>query len=325
MLIPVQRKFNKPTKTGFGNRRPFHKPSFSKPPISLRFLWIIFGVFALFYGVFLLFKYTLFVPEYTIATIDYSLSNVQTYDDPYFYKMISTAIKWENYRVAQWNESSILKQLQVNYPFVQSFSITYKWPNRVFVKVSFEEPKLIVFQWNLRYAVYKNNFFQLFSWNRLGSGALRVELFPSLEPIPVVSTGILLSGGAFSGSGLSGVHLSGAGLSWSVVSGIKLPPKSSLTGSLTGLFYQEPFDHFMSNLQTIYEAFPNAKYFKYLVGGQRIVVWLPNDRTVYINLRVDLSLQLQNYLYLKQYYAEFSKLKEIDLGSIEMDKVIVRK
>jgi hypothetical protein len=93
MLIPVQRKFNKPTKTGFGNRRPFHKPSFSKPPISLRFLWIIFGVFALFYGVFLLFKYTLFVPEYTIATIDYSLSNVQTYDDPYFYKMISTAIK----------------------------------------------------------------------------------------------------------------------------------------------------------------------------------------------------------------------------------------
>jgi hypothetical protein len=34
---------------------------------------------------------------------------------------------------------------------------------------------------------------------------------------------------------------------------------------------------------------------------------------------------LQNYQYLKQYYSDFAKLKLIDLWSIEMDKVIVRK
>ena len=247
------------------------------------------------------------MPEYTITKVDYALANVQVYDDPYLYKYITTLIKWENYRVVQRNQSTLLQEIQSSYPFVQTLSIVYKWPNRVFVRVNFDEPRLVVFQWNLRYAVYDHRFFQLFSGNRLWSGALRVELFPGLH--------------SFSAESI----VSGAVISGAVVTGVSVPVQSPVPWSLTGLFFQEPFDHFLSNLQTIYDAFPNAKYYQYLVGGQRIVVWLPNDRQVYINLPVDISLQLQNYQYLKQYYSDFSKLKEIDLWSIEMDKVIVRK
>lgn len=278
---------------------------------------------AFFYGLFLLLKYTLFVPEYTITKVDYSLSNVKIYDDPYLYKAISTLIKWENYRVVQWNEDSILKQLQITYPFVQSFTVTYKWPGTVFVKLSFEEPKLIVYQWNLRYAVYNEQFFQLLSGNNLGSGALSLELFSAFEAAPVAVNPPVLTGKLLSGNILFGTVSSGVIVSWNkttLLSGV-----AQSHGALTGLFYLESFDHFMADFQTIAQAFPNAKYFKYLVGGQRMVIWLPNDRTVYINLPVDIWLQLQNYLYLKQYYPDFAKLKEIDLWSIEMDKVIVRK
>lgn len=323
MLMPVQRKFNKSSRTDFGRWGTSKKIKSLTKWVSFRALWIIFAVFVLFYGIFLLLKYTLFVPEYTITTVDYSLSNVKIYDDPYLYKAISTLIKWENYRVVQWNESSILKQLQTMYPFVQSFTVTYKWPGRVFVKLSFEEPKLIVYQWNLRYAVYNEQFFQLFSGNTLGSGALRVELFSAFEAAPVAVNTPVLTGKLLSGNSLSGTVSSGVTVSWNkttLLSGV-----AQSHGALTGLFYLESFDHFMSDFQTIAQAFPNAKYFKYLVGGQRMVIWLPNDRTVYINLPVDIWLQLQNYLYLKQYYSDFSKLKEIDLWSIEMDKVIVRK
>lgn len=276
MLIPVQKKFKKTSTSAFS--RSSKKVNFSKPPISYRMIWIIFSVFIVCYGIFLLLKYTLFVPEYTITKIDYTLANVQTYDDPYFYKLVSTLIKWENYRVVQWKHDSVLSAIQAQYPFVSDFSLVYKWPNKVFFKAYFDEPKLVVFNGNLRYAVYEHHSVQLFSGNILWSGALRVELFPSR-------------------SGLA----------------------------LTGLFYKKSFDSFVSDLTTIYSSFPTAKYFIYLVGGQRIIVWLPKDREVYINLLVDVLLQLQNYQYLKQYYKDFSKLKVIDLWSIEMDKVIVRK
>lgn len=323
MLMPVQRKFNKSSRTDFGRWGTSKKIKSLTKWVSFRALWIIFAVIAFFYGIFLLFKYTLFVPEYTITKVDYDLSNVKIYDDSYLNKVIFTLIKWENYRVVQWNEDSILKQLQISYPFVQSFTVTYKWPGTVFVKLSFEEPKLIVYQWNLRYAVYNEQFSQLFSGNNLGSGALSLELFSAFEAAPV-STGISLSGNMLLGAVSSGVTISSGVL----VSGNKATLLSGVNqyhGALTGLFYLESFDHFMADFQTIAQAFPNAKYFKYLVGGQRMVIWLPNDRTVYINLPVDIWLQLQNYLYLKQYYSDFSKLKEIDLWSIEMDKVIVRK
>lgn len=276
MLFPVQKKFTKQTRSHFPHNSKKQKGT--KHHFSFRVLWITFGVILLCYSFFLLLKYTLFVPEYIISKVDYALANVQDYDDPYFYKSVSTLLKGENYRLVELNHSSVLSQIQAKYPFVSDYSLTYKGPNKVFFKAYFNEPKLIVFNGNLRYAVYGNSFFQFFSGNRLWSGALRVELFP-------VSSGM----------------------------------------TFTGLFYKKSFDSFISDMNTIQSSFPTAKYFVYLVGGQRIIVWLPKDREVYINLLVDVLLQVQNYQYLKQYYTDFTKLKVVDLWSIEIDKVIVRK
>ena len=316
MLIPVQKKFSKSKSTRFSHTS--NGKSAIKPRISLRVLWIVFGSIVACYWVFLWIKYTLFVPAYTINKIDYALANVNVYDDPYLYKLFTTLLKWENFRVVQLEHGSILSQIQEKYPFVTDFTVTYKSPNRVFVKAFFQEPKLIVFNGNLRYAVYDQQFFQLFSGNTLWSGALRIELFPAptMPTTPVIVP-------VHSGSFASGVHLTGVISTW-----VSLPviPKITSTGtSLTWLFYEEPFDHFVDTLQTIYTAFPGAKYYIYLVGWQRIIVWFPNGNEVYINLLVDLVQQLQNYQYLKQNYSDFAKLKQIDLWSIEMDKVIVRK
>ena len=325
MLIPVQKKFSKPQSTRFSHTS--NGKSAMKPRISLRVLWIVFGSILGCYWVFLGIKYTLFVPAYTINKIDYALANVNVYDDPYLYKLFTTLLKWENYRVVQLEHSSILSQIQAVYPFVTDFTVSYKSPNRVFVKASFQEPKLIVFNGNLRYAVYDQQFFQLFSGNTLWSGALRVELFPapSMPIAPVVMpTPVPVHTWSFaSGSHITVAHFTGVISTWAT---IPLIPKTISTWtSLTWLFYQEWFDHFVDTLQTIYTAFPGAKYYIYLVGWQRIIVWFSNGNEVYINLLVDLVQQLQNYQYLKQYYSDFSKLKEIDLWSIEMDKVIVRR
>lgn len=39
----------------------------------------------------------------------------------------------------------------------------------------------------------------------------------------------------------------------------------------------------------------------------------------------DIQNQLKNYQLLKKYYKDYPLLKEIDLGSLEKDKVIVKK
>jgi hypothetical protein len=65
--------------------------------------------------------------------------------------------------------------------------------------------------------VYNEQFFQLFSGNNLGSGALSLELFSAFEAAPVaapvaanipVLTGKLLSGNMLSGTVSSGVTVS---------------------------------------------------------------------------------------------------------------------
>jgi len=46
---------------------------------------------------------------------------------------------------------------------------------------------------------------------------------------------------------------------------------------------------------------------------------------VYINNAIPIEPQIVNYQLLKKYYSDFNLLREIDLGSLESDKVIVRK
>ena len=50
-----------------------------------------------------------------------------------------------------------------------------------------------------------------------------------------------------------------------------------------------------------------------------------DGKKFYINNLGDISNQIRNYQLLKKYYKDYAQLSEIDLGSLEKDKVIVRK
>lgn len=277
MLIPVQRKFEKRTVS--------HPSRVAKTVggvvrrIPLAFVWVFFWMFALIYGVFLLLKYTLFVPEYVIKKVDYSLSSVQQYDNPYLYKQISTLIKWENYYVVHWNNWKILSQVQVVFPFVTDVIITYKSSNKVFVKVLFDQPQLVMRSEGLKFWVYQDHVFQIFSGNTLGSGTMGMDV-----------------------------------LSF-----------TSWLQFLTGIFYQQSAENLIENLFLLKQWFPKIQGFVYLPGGQRTIVVLPGDKKVYINNVLDIQQQIKNYQLLQKYYPDFNTLKEIDLGSLESDKVIVNK
>jgi hypothetical protein len=72
-------------------------------PVSLKMVWIIFGIFVVVYGSFLLLKNTLFAQQYVITKVQYDTGDIQKYNDPYMYKLISAYIKKENYNIVRLN------------------------------------------------------------------------------------------------------------------------------------------------------------------------------------------------------------------------------
>ena len=50
-----------------------------------------------------------------------------------------------------------------------------------------------------------------------------------------------------------------------------------------------------------------------------------DGKKLYINNLGDIQNQIRNYQLLKKYYKDYTKLAEVDLGSLENDKVIVSK
>jgi hypothetical protein len=50
-----------------------------------------------------------------------------------------------------------------------------------------------------------------------------------------------------------------------------------------------------------------------------------DGKKFYINNGGDIENQIRNYQLLKKYYKDYTSLEDIDLGSLEKDKVIVRK
>lgn len=247
--------------------------------IPVLYFWIFFGILVFFYGWFLLLKYTIFVPEYRIGKIDYALTSVQTYDDPYLYKSISSLIKGENFYLISWNTETIIETIKKEYPFVQDIIIVYKAPHTVLVKVLFSDPELILLHENKKFGVYQENLFELFSGNSLwNSGVVNLEILS------------FNSGGA-----------------------------------LTGLFFLESTTELMDDIRLIKEGFPDIARLSYLPWWHRMIVHLGNNKQIYINNAIDIKPQIINYQLLKKYYSDFGLLKEIDLGSLESDKIIVRK
>lgn len=104
-----------------------------------------------------------------------------------------------------------------------------------------------------------------------------------------------------------------------------LPLYASWLTTIDWLFYRQSAKQLQEQMDIINAAFPNATLIAYLPGGEKTVVVLPDKRRIFINTMTDISQQIKNFEILKKYYTDFATLKEIDLGSLEKDKVIVRR
>ncbi|MCX6823652.1 MAG: hypothetical protein NT085_00795 [candidate division SR1 bacterium] len=105
---------------------------------------------------------------------------------------------------------------------------------------------------------------------------------------------------------------------------LNLPPYLSGMNSLSGIFYRQPATGLVQQIHLMYQGFPGLDHIEYLPGGERSIVFL-DGKKFYINNLGDIPNQIRNYQLLKKYYKEYKSLQNIDLGSLEKDKIIVSK
>jgi len=104
-----------------------------------------------------------------------------------------------------------------------------------------------------------------------------------------------------------------------------LPQYASGLTTIAGLFYKQSAKELQEQMALIYAAFPKSKFVAYLPGAERTVIMTADSKKVYLNNLADLPQQIKNFELLRRYYADYAKLAEIDLGSLEKDKIIVKK
>ncbi len=116
--------------------------------------------------------------------------------------------------------------------------------------------------------------------------------------------------------------------SWNkIANGIQildLPEYLSWMTTLSWLFFRQSASELIQQIQLIYQWFPWLQRIEYLPGGERTIVYT-DGKKFYINNLLDIANQVRDYNLLKKYYKEYSLLKEIDLGSLEKNKIIVHK
>lgn len=116
--------------------------------------------------------------------------------------------------------------------------------------------------------------------------------------------------------------------SWNkIANGVKildLPEYLSGMNALSWLFYRQSATGLVQQIELLYQGFPGLHHIEYLPWGERSIVYL-EWKKFYINNLWDIPNQIRNYQLLKKYYKDYAQLSEIDLGSLEKDKVIVSK
>jgi hypothetical protein len=105
---------------------------------------------------------------------------------------------------------------------------------------------------------------------------------------------------------------------------VELPQYATWIDSLAWLFYEIPTDKFIYDMDVIAQWFPWYKRLVYLPWSCRTVVFITDNKRVYLNNKNPLTGQIENYNLLQKYYDQSDGLKIIDLGSLESDKIIVR-
>jgi hypothetical protein len=105
---------------------------------------------------------------------------------------------------------------------------------------------------------------------------------------------------------------------------LHLPAYLSGVDTLSGLFYRQAASGLVQQIDFLYQWFSGLSTIEYLPWWERSIVYFEGKK-FYINNLGDVPNQIRNYQLLKKYYKDYSKLEDIDLGSLEKDKVIVRK
>ncbi len=105
---------------------------------------------------------------------------------------------------------------------------------------------------------------------------------------------------------------------------VELPQYLSWIESLHGLFYEISPEKLIRDIDIISQWFQWYTRIVYLPWSSMTIVFIWEKR-VYLNNKNPLQFQIDNYHLLMKYYNEANSLKLIDLGSLEWDKVIVRK
>ena len=117
---------------------------------------------------------------------------------------------------------------------------------------------------------------------------------------------------------------SGDSLGKNIKTIIDLPEYLSGYGAMTGFFFRQPASDLIQQVELIYQWFPSLHHIEYLPGGERTIVYI-DGKKIYINNLADVAQQIRKYELLKRYYTDFASVKEMDLWSIEVDKLIVKK
>ncbi len=109
---------------------------------------------------------------------------------------------------------------------------------------------------------------------------------------------------------------------------LDLPSYMSGVTTLSWLFFRQSATWLIQQIDLLYQWFPwlgsGENHIEYLPWWERSIVYIEKKR-FYINNLGDIPNQIRNYQLLKKYYKEYAQLQDIDLWSLEKDKVIVRK
>lgn len=112
---------------------------------------------------------------------------------------------------------------------------------------------------------------------------------------------------------------------WSGVEEVLLPYYASGATGMQWVFFDIDPTILIGAVRSIYTDLPNTREIAYLPASQRIRIVLRNNQIIYVNYAKDIPQQLHSLSLLQQYYDQFSTLKEIDVGSLEYNQIIVKK
>lgn len=136
-------------------------------------VWILF-VFVWFN---IVLNLTIFSNENVIRKIIFNKENVQKIDDEFLYQDIVKILKWKYYYTMKYrNLSKEIKSIRNEYKIVKNINISKTNNNEVYVDIVFNQPSLIFNNWKKEFWVYNWFFFDIFTWSKLLSWNLVINL-----------------------------------------------------------------------------------------------------------------------------------------------------